>query len=224
MIDLNGLHAELVNAGLAVVSVNLTTATATGPYTQHSRPEGTVRLDWSVAPDATQTAQADVIVQAHVGETSGVVQLREKAKALLDRLDEWGDILRAEADVFKDEFNVIRRQVVGVRTATWDPASMNNGAGVTSPAVTVTGAALGDFALVSAPYDLVGVTATAYVAAPEQVRVRLHNGTGAAVNLASGVWKVVVWRPEEMPPRDLGQLRTAIRARLDSGQVDAPPP
>jgi hypothetical protein len=56
------------------------------------------------------------------------------------------------------------------------------------------------------------------------VKVRLHNGTGAAVNLASGSWKVVVRRHVALPPRDLGQLRTAIRARLDSGSVDAPPP
>jgi hypothetical protein len=153
-----------------------------------------------------------------------VLALREQAKAVLDTLEALGKILRGEADVFKDEFNIMRRQVVGVKVATWNPTSMTNGTGQTSPAVTVAGAALGDFVCVAAPYDLAGVVATAYVSAAGTVKVRLHNASGVTVDFPSGDWRVVVWRPEEMPPRDLGQLRTAIRARLDSGSVDAPPP
>jgi peptidoglycan/xylan/chitin deacetylase (PgdA/CDA1 family) len=77
-------------------------------------------------------------------------------------------------------------------TVTWDPGSLDNGAGETSVAITVTGAALGDFAMVAAPYDLQGITATAYVSAPNTVKIRLQNGTGGIIDLASGVWKVKV--------------------------------
>lgn len=77
-------------------------------------------------------------------------------------------------------------------TTTFDPASLAAGAGTTSSAVTVTGAALGDYVLVSAPYDLAGIMATAYVTAANTVKITLHNTTGAAVDLASGTWKIRV--------------------------------
>lgn len=77
-------------------------------------------------------------------------------------------------------------------SATWDPASMAAGAGQSSAALTVTGAAFGDFVHVAAPYDLQGVTCTGYVSATNNVVIRLHNGTAATVDLASGSWKVRV--------------------------------
>src|SRR5210317_1686656 len=48
--------------------------------------------------------------------------------------------------------------------ATINPAALADGAGATA-SVTFNGAALGDFVLASAPYDLVDVTVTAYVQA-----------------------------------------------------------
>ncbi len=77
-------------------------------------------------------------------------------------------------------------------TVTWAPGTLANGGGVTSAATTVSGAALGDFAMVSAPYDLQGVQATAYVNASGSAVIRLNNQTGASVTLGSGVWKVRV--------------------------------
>ncbi|MDE2029609.1 MAG: DUF2793 domain-containing protein [Alphaproteobacteria bacterium] len=77
-------------------------------------------------------------------------------------------------------------------TATWNPGTIAAGAGATSAALTVTGAALGDFAMVAAPYDLQGVQATAYVDAANAAVIRLDNLTGAAVTLASGTWRVRV--------------------------------
>jgi hypothetical protein len=77
-------------------------------------------------------------------------------------------------------------------TFTWNPGAIAMGAGVTSSAQTVTGAALGDFAVVAAPYDLQGVVASAYVSAASSVVVRVQNGTGASVTLASGTWRVRV--------------------------------
>lgn len=77
-------------------------------------------------------------------------------------------------------------------TTTFNPGAITTGSGVTSTAVTVTGAALGDFVMVSAPYDMQGVDATAYVSAANTVKIRLSNLTGATVTLASGSWRVRV--------------------------------
>jgi hypothetical protein len=77
-------------------------------------------------------------------------------------------------------------------TTTWNPGAITNSSGALSPAITVTGAALGDFAMVAAPYDLQGLDAGAYVSAANTVKIRLSNLTGATVTLASGTWRVRV--------------------------------
>lgn len=74
-------------------------------------------------------------------------------------------------------------------TFTHDPASLANLAGRTDT-IAVAGAALGDYVQVAAPYDLQGLLLTAYVAAAGSVALRFDNNTGAAVDLASGTWKV----------------------------------
>lgn len=77
-------------------------------------------------------------------------------------------------------------------TLTWAPGPLAAGAGATSPALTVTGAALGDFVLVAAPYSLQGVQASAFVSAANTVAISLANATGGAVTLGSGLWRVRV--------------------------------
>lgn len=77
-------------------------------------------------------------------------------------------------------------------TATYDPPSLIAGAGDTSSGITVTGAVLGNYVLVAAPYDLQGITVTAYVSAANTVKIRLYNGTAGTIDLASGTWKVRV--------------------------------
>ena len=74
----------------------------------------------------------------------------------------------------------------------WDPPSISNGSGSTSSSITVSGAAFGDPVLVAAPYNLQGLTVTGYVSATDTVVIRIHNGTGVAVNLVSGTWNVKV--------------------------------
>ena len=76
-------------------------------------------------------------------------------------------------------------------SATKDPGSLVDGAGETL-SFTVTGAALGDYALVAAPYDLQDISVTAYVVAADTVEVRLQNETTGTIDLASGIWKVKV--------------------------------
>lgn len=74
----------------------------------------------------------------------------------------------------------------------WNPGNLVDGAGETSTAITVTGAAFGDYVLAAAPYDLQGIVCTAYVSAANTVKIRLQNETTGAIDLASGTWKVRV--------------------------------
>jgi hypothetical protein len=74
----------------------------------------------------------------------------------------------------------------------WNPGSLADGAGETSAAITVTGAALGDYAIAAAPYDLQGITCNAYVSATNAAKIRLQNETTGTIDLASGTWTVRV--------------------------------
>lgn len=76
-------------------------------------------------------------------------------------------------------------------TATIDPSSLATGIGEVKT-MTVTGATVGNFVIVAAPYDLQGITVTGYVSAANTVSIKLHNGTVGTVDLASGTWKVRV--------------------------------
>lgn len=77
-------------------------------------------------------------------------------------------------------------------TTTFDPASLTTYTGTTSSGISVTGAALGDFVIVSAPYDLAGVIARGYVSAVDTVKITLFNATAGTIDLASGTWKIKV--------------------------------
>lgn len=78
-------------------------------------------------------------------------------------------------------------------SATWDPASIANGAEAATD-VTVTGAALGDFALASFSLDVTGLVLDAQVTTANTVTCVLANNTGAAVNLSSGTVYVKVFK------------------------------
>ena len=82
-------------------------------------------------------------------------------------------------------------RIKAVGSATWDAASLVDGAGETK-SVTVTGAAIGDFVLASMGVDLVDMTMTAYVQAADTVEVRIQNESTATVDLASTTLKVLV--------------------------------
>ena len=78
---------------------------------------------------------------------------------------------------------------------TWDPGNVNNGAQTTTT-VTATGVALANASLVTAGFslDLQGMQLTAYVSADDVVTCILRNGTGGAIDLASGTLRVGVTR------------------------------
>lgn len=72
----------------------------------------------------------------------------------------------------------------------WSPGTLAAGSGVTSGAIALSGAALGDFVSASAPYDLQGATLSAYVSAANSVVLRLQNGTAGSLSLGNGLWRV----------------------------------
>lgn len=76
-------------------------------------------------------------------------------------------------------------------SATYDPPSLIDAAGATTT-ITVTGAALGDFAEASFSRDLQGITATAWVSATDTVSVRFQNETGGTLDLLSGTLRARV--------------------------------
>jgi len=76
---------------------------------------------------------------------------------------------------------------------TVDPADLADGAGETIASISVPGAALGDYVIVAAPYDLQDLIVVPYVQAANVVEIRIQNeNAGANVNLGSGTWKVRV--------------------------------
>lgn len=76
-------------------------------------------------------------------------------------------------------------------SATYDPPSLVDGA-TTTTTVTVTGAALGDFAIASFSLSLQGIIVTAYVSAADTVTVIFQNETGGTIDLASGTLRAKV--------------------------------
>ena len=82
-------------------------------------------------------------------------------------------------------------------SATWNPGAIGNGA-EEAKEVTVTGAALGDFALASFSLDVTDLTLDAQVTAANTVTCILANNTGGAIDLASGTVRVLVFRKEYM--------------------------
>lgn len=145
-------------------------------------------------------------------------QDRTAAKAAFaSSTDSLYKLLRCQSDIIRQQLNTLG-DVIGTASVVWDPPNVANGAGATSPSLTVTGAAFGDFVDVGVPVNLAALVCTGYVSAANTVNIRIHNGTGSAVNLASGTWRVVVRR--QPGTRTLLQLRNAIEALIDGGTLD----
>lgn len=76
-------------------------------------------------------------------------------------------------------------------SGTYDPASLVDGAGVTTT-LTVTGAAVGDLVQASFSLDLQGIILFAWVSATNTVSIRFQNESGGTLDLASGTIQVRV--------------------------------
>lgn len=95
--------------------------------------------------------------------------------------------------VFADQDRENDRLTAYAGVVTWNPASVANGASVTTT-VTVPGVKANVLASVRVfpPYSLQGLGHSGYVSADNTVTIVLNNNTGGAVDLASGSWGVVV--------------------------------
>jgi hypothetical protein len=198
------LSQALTTAGVAIVSVN---------------------QDGIVEPANLQAAADPIIAAFDDSEAANNTFLNSQARTVASEdidsnKNPINKELRAAASLVVDEVNLLRDDVIGIASQTWDPASMANATGLTSPNFTVTGAAFGDIVHPIAPYTLAGVTATAYVSAANTAVIRLHNGTGAAVNLVSGSWSVMVLRHTVLTPRTMAQAKSAMQNKVNAGDVD----
>lgn len=119
----------------------------------------------------------------------------------LVNFDALGTFATVTANGFNKSYNLQNNRIAGVineplnllGSATYDPASLVDGAGVTTT-VTVTGALLGDFAEATFSNALQGILLTAWVSASNIVSVRFQNETGGTIDLASGTLKAKVTR------------------------------
>ena len=109
--------------------------------------------------------------------------------------------MNSERQATEDQLNALLTDITAVRTvlagiltgsATYDTASLVDGAGATTT-ITVTGAVLGDFVLVSFGVDLQGISVTAYVSAADTVSVRIQNESGGTLDLASTTVRALVF-------------------------------
>lgn len=173
-------------------------------------PVDTVRN--ATAPEQAAWPAAEAADDNLIARTEAILQFEGKLSDAKSR--------RVMIDVILDEINALRGMIVGVGSATWDPANMANAAGVTSPAMAVTNAAFGDHVDVAAPYSLQGIVATGFVSSAGNVMIRLHNSTGGAINLASGTWNVTVRRHVAMAARTMAQARNAYNNRINAGTLD----
>lgn len=124
--------------------------------------------------------------------------------------------IKAIVKLTVDELNILRRLIIGTGNVVWDAPNMANATGATSPNITVTGAAFGDFVEVSSSVSFAGLVAFGYVSAANTVVIRLHNGTGSAVNPGSATYFVAVRRDVVLADRTYSQAQTALLAQVSS--------
>lgn len=92
------------------------------------------------------------------------------------------------------DLTAVRALFAGLLTgsATWDAASIADG-DMESKDITVTGAAIGDFVMVSMGVDVTDLVVSGQVTATNVVTATLANNTGGAVDLASTTVRAVVF-------------------------------
>jgi hypothetical protein len=110
-----------------------------------------------------------------------------------ESLDQEKQGLENDLNSLLTDITAVRAVLAGILSgsATWDAASISDG-DMESKDITVTGAAIGDFVLVSMGVDVVDLGVSAQVTATNTVTVTLLNNTGGAVDLASTTCRVRV--------------------------------
>lgn len=166
----NGIITTVAVTGRAVIQDNSMTAMAVGNYSLLSGAVHLVRAIGGASPEGALVASIGSTFHREDGgaATSLYVKVANNTNA------GWA----AVAEHYSG-------------SATYDPASLADGVGATTT-VTVTGAALGDYAEASFSLDLQGITVTSWVSADNTVSVRFQNESGGTLDLASGTLRARV--------------------------------
>lgn len=188
---------------------------------------GGVTATWPASFTPQQIAAADAFLLALDKSPAAIaawkvgVDRQAAFDLFMNDLSPTARVLRSLGTVILNKTNAISGNVCPKRGPevqfVWDPASMANGAGVTSPVQAYPNAQIGDLVEVSPPVNPAGVIVMGFVPAANQVQVRLQNGTGGAVNPPSGTWAVRVRAPGTMPPDDVQDLIDAVIAGINTG-------
>ncbi len=158
-----------------------------------------IRLNNVTKADITVTPTASTFIVTAIIDSTGIATTRQYLDIGITAVGQyWIDTIvvvpgfhtPSLATAFLSAKNLIPTELTGA--INWNPANLGDGAGETSAAITVTGAVLGDYVAVGAPYDLQDCVATGYVQAANTVEIRLQNESGGARDLANGAWKVRV--------------------------------
>ena len=212
------LNIVLVAALVVAVPLSVFAATydiAVGgstAYSAHARPKVFV-FEKELNLATSNATSADVFQMINIPEDTmvlsvvAVVSTAEGAALTFDvgdgaNADGWID--GASANVTNVTYDG-SSQLLG--TLTWYPGSLTNEAQAVSN-MTVTGAAVGDFVLVAPPVDVQGMLVSANVISASTVEIVLQNEIGATnlIDLASGVWKGIVFSGTEAYAVNGGKL------------------
>lgn len=216
------LMMDLLSQGIHLVNLN-------GP---DDGPSDQISINWQVGyPQGDEAVRAQAIINAFDWSEQNHANWILGAERLLqiEKINELQNMtLRSIVKLSVDQFNLLRGEVIAVVTANWDPANMNNGAGVNSPTVNVPNVKFGDELIVCPPYALTGVIAFASVQTESPadgqngtVMVRLQNFSGSAVNLPNGAWKIVVRRTVARSQITMPVAKAAIMDDINQGRVDS---
>jgi len=106
--------------------------------------------------------------------------------------DQFSDVLHNHNGFGSTKIKIEDLDTITQIQTTINPSSLVDGAGETHQVTEVIGAVIGDFVVVSAPYDLQGLTVTSYVQSNNTVEIRIQNETGGTIDLASGTWRILL--------------------------------
>jgi len=160
--------------------------------------------------------QAEIDTFASLEQTDANNQDSSEAINFFQTHPRFRKAFKAFAQLTIDEINILRGQIIGAATLVWDAPNMANASGATSPNISVTGAAFGDFVEVAASISFAGLIAFGYVSAANTVVIRLHNGTGGAINPGSATYNVAVRRDVALAARTKVQALTALTAAVSA--------
>lgn len=210
----NQPYAGLTNYPEATLSVSYTTNAPGWSTNMTAEQYGAYKA--AMKPLYLAARSNALVIADQLAVSNALVVLKAYTSGLLTNQHELRDVVRAVVENIVSEINILRGQVVGCVTNTWDAANITSGASLTSPNVTVTGARFGDFVEVGCSGSWSNMIVFPSVVANDTVAMRIYNNSGGAVNLPSQQYKLTVTRSQNMPDRTPDQVRTAIRNSYDS--------